>query len=218
MSQEVRGYFDSKDSYKWFIKLLFGIIGVLIIMNLITVKSLINIVENKDIRIQVPSLMKEGEYIIGNSGASLNVHEMWVRVWLGNISNFSYSNIRKGYDGVYHFLDPQTSFKNKSELLKFIDFVETNFITQDFEVKDIQSEKLENGQIKVTAYGSLKRTIGKSKDELDGIRYAYEFITYVKNGQIYINSVRSYFYGLIDVQEKNKLKENKFVNFDEVIQ
>lgn len=218
MEKEKDGYFDSKDSYRWFIKILWSIIAVLIIINLITVKSLISIVENKDIRIQVPSLIKEGDYVIGNSNASLNVHEMWVKVWMNNISNFSYSNIRKNYDGIYPFLDPQTAFKNKAELLKFIDFVETNFITQDFEAKDIKSEKLDNNLTKVTAYGNLKRIIGGNKDELDGIRYAYEFITYVKNGQIYINSVRSYFYGLVDVQEKNKLKENKFVNFDEVIQ
>lgn len=217
-TEEKNGYFDSKDSYKSFIKILLGIIGVLIIIILITVKSLINIVENKDIRIQVPSLMKEGEYIIGNTGASLNVHEMWVKVWLNNVSNFSYSDIRKSYDGIYPFLDSQTAFKSKGELLKFIDFVETNFITQNFEYKDLKTEKLNNGLVKITAYGNLRRTIGKNKDELDGIRYAYEFITYVKNGQIYINSVRSYFHGLVDTQEKDRLRNNKFVNFDEVIQ
>lgn len=214
------GYFDSKKDLKNFIKILVAVIVLLVTVNLIIAKSLIEVASNKDIYIQVPSVMDEGSYAIGNDRASQNVHEMWVKVWLNGISNFSYSNIRKNYESLYEFLDPQTAFKSKSELLKFIDFVEANFITQNFKAKDFKVETIKGkkGFVKIIAYGSLDRKIGKKDDELNGIRYAYEFITYVRNGQIYINSVRSYFYGLIDVKEKNRLKTNKFVNFDEVIQ
>ena len=211
-------YFDKQDGYKNVIKILVGIILSLILLNLLIVKSLINVAENKTIKIQVPQFMETGDYVIGNTFANENVFKMWTKVWIKDIATFSYKDIRSRYDGLYPFLDTETAFKSKSEMLKFIDFVETNFVTQKFDLKDMTLKKLKGGYVKIVAHGSIKRSIGKEKDKLSGMRYAYEFISYVRNGQIYINSLTSSFYGLVDTREKEKLKANKFVNFDEVIQ
>jgi hypothetical protein len=211
-------YFDKIENQKSFIKILVGIIVSLILLNLLIVKSLINIAENKNIRIQVPQFMESGEYIIGNTFANENVYKMWVKVWIEDIATFSYKNIAKKYEDLYPFLDPQTAFKSKSEMLKFISFVENNFISQKFKLKNIEVTNLKGGYVKVTAFGTIKREIGNKKDSLNGMRYSYEFICYVRNGQIYINSITSSFYGLVDLKSKDKLRSNKFVNFDEVIQ
>jgi len=211
-------YFEKQESYKTTIKILVGIIASLVILNLLIVKSLIGVAENKTIKIQVPQFMESGDYLIGNTFANENVFKMWTRVWIQDIGTFSYKDLRQRYESIFPFLDKETAFKSKSEILKFIDFVETNFVTQKFDMKDIKFKKLQGGYVKVTAYGSIKRSIGKQKDKLNGMRYAYEFICYVRNGQIYINSITSSFYGLVDRREKDKLRSNKFVNFDEVIQ
>lgn len=211
-------YFEKQESYKSFIKILIGIIAGLIILNLLIVKSLINIASNKTIEIQVPQFMESGEYIIGNTFASEDVFKMWTKVWVQDIATFSYKDLRSKYEGLYPFLDTDTAFKSKSEMVKFIQFVENNFITQNFALKDIKIEKMENGFMKIKAFGTLTRMIGNEKDSLSGMKYSYEFITYVRNGQIYINSINSKFEGLADPREKEKLKENKFINFEEVIQ
>lgn len=211
-------YFEKQESYKGFIKILIGIIVALILVNLLIVKSLIGIASNKTIKLTVPQFLESGDYVIGNTFANKNVYKMWSKVWISEIASFSYKDLRERYNSIYPFLDPQTAFKSKSEVMKFIDFVEANFLTQKFELKDLKVTKLKNGYMKIVAYGSIKRTIGKKKDRLSGMRYAYEFITYVRNGQIYINSISSSFYGLVDVREKEKLKANRFVNFEEVIQ
>ncbi len=212
------GYFEKQESLKGFIKILVSIIVALLLINLLIVKSLISVASNKTINIQVPQFMETGEYVIGNTFANDNVYKMWTRVWVEDIASFSYKDLRDRYNTLYPFLDPETAFKSKSETMKFIEFVETNFVTQQFDLKDMNIKKQPNGHVKIVAYGSIKRSIGKEKDNLSGMRYAYEFDTYVRNGQIYINSISSSFYGLVDVQEKAKLKANKFVNFEEVIQ
>lgn len=211
-------YFDKQDHYKNFIKILAGIIVALVIVNLLIVKALIGVASNKTIQIQVPQFMETGEYVIGNTFANENVFKMWTRVWIQDIASFSYKDLRDRYESIYPFLDPETAFKSKSEMVKFIDFVEANFVTQKFDLKDMTITKLSGGYMKIVAYGTIKRSIGKEKDKLSGMRYAYEFVTYVRNGQVYINSISSSFYGLVDVREKEKLKANKFVNFEEVIQ
>ena len=211
-------YFSNSESYKGFIKILIGIIVGLILLNLLIVKSLINLAENKTIKIQVPQFMESGDYVIGNTFANENVYKMWVKVWTEDIASFSYKNIRTKYKDIFPFLDPQTAFKSKSEMLKFIDFIESNFILQKFKLKNIKTQKLRGGFVKVTAFGSIERIIGNKRDKLSGMRYSYEFICYVRNGQIYINSITSSFYGLVDKRSKDRLRTNKFVNFDEVIQ
>jgi hypothetical protein len=212
------GYFEKQESYKGFIKILVGIIAGLVVLNLLIVKSLINVASNKTIQIQVPQFMESGEYVIGNTFANENVFKMWTKVWVQDIATFSYKDLGDRYKSIYPFLDSETGFKSKSEMLKFIQFVESNYITQTFTLKDIKVDKMENGYMKMTAYGTIKRMIGNETDSLSGMRYSYEFITYVRNGQVYINSISSKFEGLVDVREKEKLKENKFVNFEEVIQ
>lgn len=212
------GYFEKQESYKGFIKILVGIVAGLVVLNLLIVKSLINVASNKTIQIQVPQFMESGEYVIGNTFANENVFKMWTKVWVQDIASFSYKDLGDRYKSIYPFLDAETGFKSKSEMLKFIQFVESNYITQTFTLKDITVEKMDNGYMKLTAYGTIKRMIGNETDTLSGMRYSYEFITYVRNGQVYINSISSKFEGLVDVREKEKLKENKFVNFEEVIQ
>ena len=211
-------YFEKIEGHKSFIKILLGIIGGLIIINLIIVKSLISVASNKTIVIQVPQFLESGKYIIGNTFASENVYKMWVKVWVQDIATFSYQNIREKYKNIYPFLDKQTAHKSKADLSRFIEFVETNFIQQEFKISEITSKKLPGGYIKVIAYGTITRKIGSSDDQLNGMRYAYEFITYVKNGQIYIKSIKTSFYALVDRQQKEKLKENNYVNFEDTIQ
>jgi exosome complex RNA-binding protein Rrp4 len=211
-------YFEKQESYKGFIKVLTGIIAGLIILNLLIVKSLISVASNKTIQIQVPQHMDSGEYVIGNTFASEDVYKMWVRVWAEEIASFSYKDIDKRYESIYPFLDAETAFKSKSEMIKFMKFVQINYVTQTFAIKDVSVEKLNNGYMKIIAHGTVKRSIGNQVDELNGMRYAYEFTTYVRNGQVYINSITSKFEGIVDAREREKLKENKFVNFEEVIQ
>lgn len=162
--------------------------------------------------------MESGNYIIGNTYASENTYKMWSKVWTEDIANFSYSNIREKYQNIYPFLDKNTAHKSKSDLIRFIEFVETNFISQEFKVSDIKLKNLPGGYKKVTVYGTVNRKIGSSNDQLNGMRYAYEYITYVKSGQIYIKSIKTSFYSLSDKRQRDKLKENTFVNFEDNIQ
>lgn len=76
-----------------------------------------------------------------------------------------------------------------------------------------------NGYVKIIAYGKMNRYIGNRPDGLSGIRYAYEFITYVRNGQIYISGIKSYFYKVtLDKKSLYKLKNNKFIDYKHLIQ
>lgn len=212
------GYFEKIEGHKQFIKVLIGIIIALLLVNIVIVKSLITVASNKNISIQVPQFMESGEYIIGSTFASDNVYKMWVKVWIQDIASFSYQNIREKYQNIYPFLDLQTAHKSKADLARFIEFVEKNFIQQDFKISEITTKKLPGGYVKVIAYGTVQRKIGSSKDQLNGMRYAYELVTFVKNGQIYIKSIKTSFYALVDKDQKDKLKSNAFVNFEDIIQ
>jgi len=211
-------YFDKTESLKTFIKILSGVIVALILLNLLIFKSLISVIENKTIQIQVPQFMEAGNYVIGDSFASEKVYKMWVSIWIKNMTSFSYKNIRQKYNTIYPFLDSQTAFKSKSEIMRFADFVEKNFITQRFNLNDIKVRRASNGMTKVTAYGKVYRRIGKKKDELDGLQYSYTFTVYTRHGQIYIYSIKSSFYRVRNSKNKDKLKSNTYVNFDEAFQ
>jgi len=211
------GYFSGIEAHKNLNKVLVGIIVGLLLINLLIVKSLIGVASNKTIQISVPQFLESGDYVIGSTFASENVYSMWVKVWTEQMANFSYKDIADKYEGIYPFLDSQTAFKSKSEIKKFIEFAQTNFITQSFKIDDIKVEKLRSGFVKITAFGHIKRKIGSRQDKLSGMRYAYEFTTYVRNGQLYINSIKTSFYGLTDKVQREKLSKNKFVNFDEVL-
>lgn len=211
-------YFDQVEGNKNFIKILLVIIGVLIFVNLLIVKSLISIAENKNIRIQVPQFMESGEYVIGGTSASENVYKMWAKVWTQDVSNFSYKDIEEKYTNLYPFLDANTAHKSKSDILNFISFVKENFIQQKFSVNNVVVKTVEDGFVRITVYGNIYRKIGDSVDELNGMKYSYEYLTYVKNGQIYIKSLKTSFYSLNDKRERDKLKNNSYVNFDDLIQ
>ena len=212
-------YFDKIENYKTFMKVLVGIIVALIIVNLLIVKGLMNVAASKTIIVQVPGQLDKGEYVISSNKASSNVYKMWARLWVNTIGNFSYKNVEEKYKFIYEFLDPQTAFKNKANIAKFIEFVKQNFITQSFHLENIKLQKMPHGYVKIIAYGKIKRYIGNQKDELSGVRYAYEFVTYVRNGQIYISAIKSYFYKVaLDKKSLNKLKNNKFMDYKHLIQ
>lgn len=212
------GYFSKSDGYKDFIKILVGIIAVQLIAILIAIKSLISVAENKTVVLEVPQFLESGKYRIGASFASENVYKMWVKVWVQDIANFSYQNIEEKFNNIYPFLDKDTAFKSKQDIQRFIEFVKTNYVQQKFKISDIVVKKLNKQYVKVIVYGTVYRKIGGAEDSLNGLKYAYEFITYVRNGQIYIKSIKTSFYALSDVKQKNILNNNKYVNFDDVLQ
>jgi len=211
-------FFDKIEEQKGRNKIFLSIIIALILVNLLAFKAIISIASNKTIVIQVPQFLESGEYVIGNTFANNNVYKMWGRVWFQNIGNFSYKNVRKRADGIIPFLDPQTAFENKSKILKFVDFVETNFITQDFEIIDIFIEDLPNGYKKLTAQGFIKRTIGKKNDNLNGLPFSYELILFVRNGQIFINSIVSFLSDPADPNTRKKLIKIDSVNYKELVE
>ena len=211
-------YFQKEEWLKLLIKIQWFFVAILLVINILIARSLISIASNKNVNIQVPQFMESGDYTIGATEASENVFNMWARVWVEGIGSFSYNNIDQRIETFLPFIDSQTMYKNKSELIKFADFVKTNFITQKFSIQDIKTERISKSHYKVTAFGTINRQIGKSEDQLNGMRYAYTFVCYVRNGQIYIQSISSSFFGLTDTTDQRKLKLNKFVHFDEVLQ
>jgi hypothetical protein len=214
---EKMSYFNNFEKIKDFNKMLMGIILIQTIFNIIIVKSLISVAENKDIKIQVPYTMDKGKYTIGTNSASDNVYKMWVKIWLNDITNFSHNNIRTKMESIFPFLDTQTAFKNKAELVKFIEFVESNFISQKYRYENLKIEDDINGMKKITAFGRINRKIGNTNDHLNGLKYSYKFLTYVKNGQIYIKSIKTNFYGLKDKFDRNAIENNKFINLKDTI-
>jgi hypothetical protein len=159
--------------------------------------------------------MSSGKYRVGATFASPEVYRMWGKVWLDELSNFAYGNVREKYSNIYPFLDPQTAYKSKTDLEKFISFVEENYLTQSFKADDIITREMPGGYTNIVVNGTLKRFIGNSEDQLSGLKYSYEFLTYVKNGQIYIKSIKTSFYAAMDRDQSKIIKGNKFVNFDE---
>jgi hypothetical protein len=212
------GYFDNIDHLKAIVKMLIGVIVAMLIVNIFIAKGLISVANNKTVVIQVPQVLEPGKYAIGASKASEQVYKMWARVWVDSIGTFSYKNIRKKFESIYPFLDPNTVYKSKSDIKKFIDFVERNFISQRFDIESIKVKPINDRYTKIIVVGRFKRTIGKTQDQLSGIRYMYEFTTYINGGQIWIKGIKSSFFGHLDPNEKKALKKNKYLNFDETIQ
>jgi len=212
------GHFNKLEKKESTIKILVGVIVFQLILNAFIVKGYIGVIQNKTINIQVPEFMESGKYVIGNTFASDNTYKMWAKVWTEDIANFSYQNIREKYQNLFPFLDRNTARKSKSGLMRFISFVEDNSISQSFKISEIKTKDLPGHYKKITVYGTVNRKIGASNDQLNGMRYAYEYITYVQSGQIYIKSIKTSFYSLSDQRQKDKLKENTFVNFEDTIQ
>lgn len=210
-------YFDKIEGHKSFIKILLGIIVALLLVNIISIKALISLSSNKVIDITVPNFMDSGAYRIGATFASPEVHKMWSKVWLNEIGSFSYGNVRQKYANIYPFLDPQTIYKSKSDLEKFIEFVEENYLTQSFQADNIITREMAGGYTNIVVTGILKRHLGNSEDQLSGLKYSYEFLTYVRNGQIYIKNIKTSFYAAMDIDQERIISNNKFVNFDETL-
>jgi len=212
------GYFDKEKEQKGKNKIYLFIIISLMIVNLIAFKAILSIASNKTIVIQVPQFLESGKYVIGNTFANDNVYKMWGKIWIEEIANFSYKNVRKRSEDIFPYLDPQTAFENKSKIMKFVTFVENNFVTQKFIVQDIFIEDLPNGYKRIKAEGTIKRKIGKKQDKLDGFPYAYELITFVRNGQIYINSIKAFISDPASPINKKRLNSINSVNYHEMVE
>lgn len=208
-------YFEDLKNQTGKNKVLLGIIGGLLIVNLIVFKGLLDVASNKTVVFQVPNYLEPGEYVIGSTFANQNIFKMWSKVWITEIANFSYKDVREKVGSIMEFLAPETAYKNKSQLLKFIDFIEANFITQSFAPDNYDiKEMAKKGFYSISWEGTLKRTIGTKNDPVSNIKYKYEFICYVKNGQIYIHSLKT---DVADFNEGNNrkiLKENEFINYE----
>jgi len=211
------GYFDKTKKQGTTINILLSIIGILLLLNLLAFKMVANIAENKTINIQVPAFMDTGDYVIGNTRATENVYKMWGRIWMDQLANYSYKDIDERIKYIEPFLAKSTMFKNKAKLKELASFVRQNFLTQTFKTKDLSVKKLRKGYVKVTARGTIYRTVGLKKDKINGIPYTYEIIAFTRNGQVYIKNVKSFITTVRDSSIERKLKNNPYVNFDKII-
>lgn len=208
-------YFEDLKNQSGKNKILLVIIAALLIINLIMFKSLINIASNKTVQFQVPGFLESGEYVIGSTFANENVFKMWSKVWITELANFSYKDVRERVGHIIEFLAPETTYKNKAELLEFIDFVEENFITQSFSPDNFEIKELnKKGFYSVSWTGIIKREIGMKNDPLSNIEYKYEFTCFVRNGQIYIHSLKTDVANPNDVALAKKVNDNEFINYD----
>lgn len=206
-------YFEDLKNQAGKNKVLFIIIMVMFIINLILFKGLMNVASNKTVVFQVPNYLESGEYVIGSTFANENVFKMWSKVWITELANYSYKDVREKVGHIMEFLAPETAYKNKAQLFEFIDFVEGNFITQEFKPDNYEIKELpKKGFYSIRWDGYLKREIGMKNDPLSNMKYSYEFICYVKNGQIYIHSLKTDVTSLKDTS--HILKENEFIHYD----
>lgn len=211
------GYFDKTKKQGTTINILLSIIGILILLNLLAFKMVANIAENKTINIQVPAFMDSGDYVIGNTRATDNVYKMWGRIWMDQLANYSYKDIDQRIKYIEPFLATSTMFKNKAKLKELSAFVRQNFLTQEFKTTDISIKKLSKGFVKIIAKGTIYRTVGLKKDKINGIPYTYEIVAFTRNGQVYIKNVKSFITTVRDSSIERKLKNNPYVDFDNII-
>lgn len=206
-------YFEDLKNQSGKNKILVGIIIALLIINLIMFKSVVNIASNKTVEIQVPTFLEQGKYVIGGTFANEKVFKMWTKLWVEELANYSYKDVRSRVNNITEFLAPETFYSNKASLYKFVDFVEKNFITQSFSPENFAIKDLQNGYYSIAWTGQLKRQIGIQEDSLSNLTYRYEFICFVRNGQIYIHSLKNDVAFQNDPAILSKLKQNEFVNF-----
>lgn len=209
-------YFEDLKNQAGKNKVLLTVIGGLLVVNLVAIKSLVAVSSNKTVNIQVPQLMEPGSYMIDSTTASEKVFKMWTKLWVQELSNFSYKDVRVKITNVMDYLDPATAFKNKAELISFIEFVETNYITQSFQINPatFRFTDLKNGYYKISWAGDLKREIGMEVDKLSNLEYKYSFICFVKNGQIFIKNMTMDLNRPGDPAIKKVLEENTYINYE----
>lgn len=208
-------YFDSSENKNVIIKILLGIIIVMMVINIGMFKSVLSVAGDKTFKFEVPSFLESGEYSIGTTFASEKVYKMWTKIWVEEMSNFSHKDVRERVSNVMDFLAPATAYKNKADLLEFVDFVEDNFVSQKFSPETFTIEETDKkGYFDIEWTGKLTREIGLKENSLAGLRYTYTFTCFTRNGQIYINNVELSQTDGKDSKTKKRLKENRFVNYE----
>ena len=126
-----------------------------------------------------------------SSFANDKTYKMWTKLWISELANFSYKDVRERVGHIIEFLAPETAYKNKADLLDFISFIEKNFITQSFRADDFKIKKLDGGYVEIKWQGNLTRKVGLKESELSNLDYTYTFVCFVRNRQIYIHSLKS---------------------------
>lgn len=208
-------YFDSSKNQQTIIKILFAVLVIQFIFNAVLFKSVIDVASDKTFKFEVPAFLETGEYSIGTSFANDRVYKMWTKLWVQEISSFSYEDINEKMDSIMDFLDPATAYKNKSELLKFVDFAKENFVTQKFDIEDFSiSDTSKPGYKEIKWTGKLSRKIGLKDDPLTGLKYSYVFTCFTRNGQIYIHSMTLQRENMDERKTREALKANQFINYE----
>lgn len=211
----MENYFDKSEKQANTIKILIGIILLMLIINIGMFKSVLSIAGDKTFKFEVPSFLETGEYAIGTTFASKKVYKMWTKIWVKEMANFSHKDVRERTSNVIDFLAPKTAYKNKAQLLEFVDFVEENFVSQEFSPNDFEFNKTDKeGYYEVKWSGRLKRQIGLKSTPLTGLKYTYIFTCFARNGQIYIHNVNLERTDDKDVKIQRLLESNEFVNYE----
>ena len=209
------GNFDKIRREKKHLNILYILIFFLVFVVLFMAKGLISVSSNKTVVVQVPQIMEAGEYRIGALSSSESVYKMWSKVWINEIGNFDYGNVRKKVTSLFPFLGGDSVIDSKSKLIKFISFNEKNFITQNANIKDIMFEQLRDGFVKVTVLVNLHKKIGKKVDAFSGMLFAYELTLFTRNGQVYISGISTKLANSNDPAIRSKLKALGSVNLNE---
>lgn len=210
-------FFEKEKKDQNIIKILLVVIFMFLFTIIIMIKSFINVIDSKEIHIEVPHLIDNGNYKIGVNKTSKNVYEMWVKVWMNEIGTFSFKNVKEKFKFITQFLDRDTYYQMKKEIDKNVDLVVENFINQEFRIKDVfvVPELSDDRYTVVRVIGKLKRNIGNVEDPLSNSNYIYDFKLYVKNGNIYIKSIYNYIDNIInDSANQKKVFDNKYIHFD----
>lgn len=196
-------------------KIFMIIIGAMFIINIIAIKGLVSVSANKTVNLSVPTFLEGGEYVIGSSFANDKTYKMWTKLWISELANFSYKDVRERVGHIIEFLAPETAYKNKADLLDFISFIEKNFITQSFRAEDFKIKKLDGGYVEIKWKGNLTRKVGLKESELSNLDYTYTFVCFVRNGQIYIHSLKSQLSTPGEKIVRDRLKQNDFIDYNE---
>ena len=76
-------------------KIFMIIIGAMFLINIIAIKGLVSVSANKTVNLSVPTFLEGGEYVIGSSFANDKTYKMWTKLWISELANFSYKDVRE---------------------------------------------------------------------------------------------------------------------------